>query len=237
MAELPVADGARVVGAIERAAADLPEMPGEDRAATAEARRADALVALCTERTTRGPVRRSARMRPRIVVHAPLAAFRQVDGDRPNGELVDDDTTGLAGGVIDGPTLDRLTCDADIQLLVRGANGEPLRLGRAVREPSAGLAKVVRARDRECRFPGCGARRHTDVHHAVWWSKGGATDVENLVLLCSFHHRLVHEHGWGLRRTSSGTVSWIRPDGSRYRAGPSPPSGRQRRGDPVASRA
>jgi hypothetical protein len=227
MAELPSADGALVVRAIERAAGDLPEMPGEDPAATVEARRADALVALCAgSPTNRGSRRRSAAIRPRIVVHAPLEALRRVDDRRPNGELVDDGTRGLAGGVIDGPTLDRLACDAEIQVLVQDEDGEPLRLGRAVREPSAALARVVRARDRECRFPGCGARRHTDVHHVVWWSRGGTTDVGNLVLLCSFHHRLVHEHGWELRRTSSGAVRWIRPDGSRYRAGPSPPSDR-----------
>ena len=179
MAELPAADGALVVGAIERAAAELPEMPGEDRAATVEARR-DALVALCAgSPTARGPARRSAPSRPRIVVHAPLEALRRVDGPTPNGELVDQGTRGLTGGVIDGPTLDRLTCDAEIQVMVRDESGEPLRLGRAVREPSAALAKVVRARDRECRFPGCGARHHTDVHHVVWWFRGGTTDVGN----------------------------------------------------------
>ena len=128
--------------------------------------------------------------------------------------------------MIDGPTLSRLACDADLQVLLEDPTGEPLRLGRAVREPSAALAGMVHARDRECRFPGCGARRHTDLHHVVWWSRGGTTEVENLVLLCSFHHRLVHEHGWALRRTSAGIVRWIRPDGTRYRAGPSPPTGR-----------
>lgn len=108
--------------------------------------------------------------------------------------------------MIDGPTLSRLACDADLQVLLEDPTGEPLRLGRAVREPSAALAGMVHARDRECRFPGCGARRHTDLHHVVWWSRGGTTEVENLVLPCSFHHRLVHEHGWALRRTSAGVV-------------------------------
>jgi hypothetical protein len=227
MAELPAADGALIVDAIERTAAELPEMPGEDRAGTVEARRADALVALCAGTAMdRGSHRPSFRRRPRIVVHAQLEALRQPDRHASNAALVGEGMAGLHGGVIDGPTLGRLACDADFQVLLEDPSGEPLRLGRTVREPSAALARTVRARDRECRFPGCGARRHTDVHHVVWWSRGGTTDVENLVVLCSFHHRLVHEHGWGLRRTSFGVVRWIRPDGTRHRAGPAPPRGR-----------
>jgi Domain of unknown function (DUF222)/HNH endonuclease len=224
LAELPAADGALVADAIERAAAELPEIPGEDRAETVEARRADALVALCAgSRMSTGPHRAS--IRPRIVVHAPLDALVAADDQAGSAELTGEGPIGLHGGVIDGPVLRRLACDAEFQVLLEDAKGEPLRLGRAIREPTAALAKAVRARDRECRFPACGARRHTDVHHIVWWSRGGVTDVDNLVLLCSFHHRLVHEHGWGLRRTSSGVLHWIRSDGSRYRAGPSPPFG------------
>jgi hypothetical protein len=133
-----------------------------------------------------------------------------------------EDSVGLGGGVIDAPTLRRLACDAEFQVVLENANGDPLRLGRTVREPTAAIASAVRVRDRECRFPGCGARRHTEAHHVVWWSRGGRTDVENLVLLCSFHHRLVHAHGWGIRR-ADGVVHWFRPDGTRSRAGPSPP--------------
>jgi len=86
--------------------------------------------------------------------------------------------------------------------------------------PPAWMVRQVRYRDRGCVFPGCGATRFTEAHHVVWWSKGGRTELENLVLTCSFHHRLVHEHGWGLRRTSDGHVRWFRPSGARYRVGP-----------------
>ncbi|HEU4354494.1 MAG TPA: HNH endonuclease signature motif containing protein, partial [Actinomycetota bacterium] len=77
-------------------------------------------------------------------------------------------------------------------------------------------------RDRECRFPGCGARAFTEAHHIRWWRHGGRTDLHNLVLICSFHHRLVHEYGWSLARGPDGDVVWFREDGTRYRAGPSP---------------
>ena len=62
-----------------------------------------------------------------------------------------------------------------------------------------------------------GSRRRTT-------SGGGhaaeSTDLDNLALVCTFHHRLVHEHGWNLERTPTGAVRWLRPDGVRYRAGP-----------------
>src|SRR6266536_3335303 len=72
-------------------------------------------------------------------------------------------------------------------------------------------------------FPGGGARRFTQAHHIVWWERGGRTDLDNLVLMCSFHHRLVHEYGWRIKRDHDATVGWFHPDGRRYRAGPAPP--------------
>jgi hypothetical protein len=55
----------------------------------------------------------------------------------------------------------------------------------------------------------------------VWWRHGGRTELGNLVLICSFHHRLVHELGWRIRRKPGGEVGWFRPDGTPHRAGPS----------------
>jgi hypothetical protein len=85
------------------------------------------------------------------------------------------------------------------------------------------MLRQIRHRDRECRFPGCGSRRFTEAHHIVWWRDGGRTNLENLVLICSFHHRLVHEYGWCLEGTATD-LHWSRPDGTRYQAGPSPPA-------------
>jgi hypothetical protein len=91
-------------------------------------------------------------------------------------------------------------------------DGEPMRLGRITRLPSPAMMRQLRYRDGECRFPGCGSRRFTQAHHIVWWGDGGTTDLDNLVLICSFHHRLVHERGWKLRR-DRGEVRWFTPDG------------------------
>jgi hypothetical protein len=85
------------------------------------------------------------------------------------------------------------------------------------------MVRQLRHRDRECTFPACGSRRFTQAHHVVWWRHGGTTELDNLVLICTFHHKLVHEYGWSLRRDRNGTVQWFRPDGTRYRAGPGPP--------------
>jgi HNH endonuclease len=85
------------------------------------------------------------------------------------------------------------------------------------------MMRQLKYRDRECVFPGCGARRFTQAHHIVWRNKGGPTDLDNLILVCFFHHNLVHEYGWSVKRRADGEVRWFRPDGTRYGAGPAPP--------------
>ena len=175
----------------------------------AEARRADALVALCSSRLGSDP----DPDRATVVVHAPLASLV---ADRGGASLED-------GGVVHPETARRLGCDARIQTVIEDDNGQPLALGRISREPSAAMVRQLRYRDAECRFPGCGARQFTQAHHIVWWKRGGTTDLANLVLICTFHHKLVHEHGWGLRREPSGEVRWFRPGGAPYHAGPDPP--------------
>jgi hypothetical protein len=108
-------------------------------------------------------------------------------------------------------------------VVVEDASGQPVRLGRIRRDPPEWMVRQLRYRDRECTFPGCGMRRFTQAHHVRWWNRGGRTDLDNLVLICSFHHTLVHELGWSLTRDQDGTVQWFYPDGIRYRAGPAPP--------------
>jgi hypothetical protein len=213
-AEFPASQGAVVAKAIERLAESLPVMPDEEGLVHADARRADALVALCSTRLAEDP----DPDRATIVVHAPLAALTGPDA---NAEIED-------GPVIAGETARRLACNARIQMVLEDEDGQPLRLGRLSRDPSAAMLRQLRYRDRECTFPSCGARRFTHAHHLVWWQHGGRTDLDNLVLVCSFHHRLVHEHGWRLERELEGNVRWFRPDGRRYHAGPAPPMPEER---------
>jgi predicted restriction endonuclease len=64
---------------------------------------------------------------------------------------------------------------------------------------SGALRKALVVRDRGCRFPGCDRPPDwTDAHHIQHWADGGETRMENLLLLCRRHHRMVHEEGWRL---------------------------------------
>jgi hypothetical protein len=207
-ADLPAAHGPIVIKALEREAERIAALPGEKDETYASARRADALVALCSARIARDP----EPDRATVVVHARLDGLRRGTG----GCEIED------GPVIHPQTVRRLLCNARVQTVVEDADGNVLGVGRLSRQAPAWLVRQVRHRDRECRFPGCGARRFTEAHHLVWWRHGGRTDLHNLTLICSFHHRLVHEHGWSVKREATGDLLWRRPDGTRYRSGPSP---------------
>jgi hypothetical protein len=189
-------------------ATEVPELPDENATADASARRADALIALCSARVASDP----DPDRATVVVHAQLEGLMTGSG---GAELED-------GPVIHPETVRRLLCNARTQTVVEDETGDVIGMGRLRREPSAWMVRQIRHRDRECRFPGCGARAFTEAHHVTFWGHGGRTDLDNLVLICSFHHKLVHELGWRLTREPDGQVRWLRPDGRRYRAGPSP---------------
>jgi Domain of unknown function (DUF222)/HNH endonuclease len=205
-AELPSAQGSVVARALDRLGEQIPVTPGEESAAHAGARRADALFALCSARLAGD----EDQDRATVVVHADLEV------------LYDDDTNAVieGGPVIAGPTVQRLLCNARVQMVVEQPDGSVAGVGRMSREPTAWMMRQLRHRDGGCRFPGCDARRFTQAHHIEWWSRGGATDLDNLALVCSFHHKLVHEYGWAIQRTEGGDLVWHRPGGARYRAGP-----------------
>jgi hypothetical protein len=209
-AELPAAQGAIVARAIERIAEQIPAMPDEEHGAFAGARRADALVALCSSRAACDP----DPDRATVVVHAQLAGLEDGSG----GCEIED------GPAVASDTVRRLLCNARVQTVLEDAAGHVVGVGRTSRQPSAWMIRQIRYRDRECRFPGCGSRRFTEAHHVRWWRHGGRTDLDNLLLICSFHPRLVHEHGWAVKLDSDGTVRWFDPGGARCQSGPSPPS-------------
>jgi hypothetical protein len=208
-AELPATGGALVARALERLDDRIPVMPGEEDAVHADARRADALVAMASGSLACDP----DPDRATIVIHAQIGALSGVHAT----EIED-------GPAIHEETARRLMCNARIQTVIEDEHGNPVRLGRLTREPPPWMVRQLRYRDGGCTFPGCGARRFTHAHHLVWWERGGRTDLDNLVLVCGFHHRLVHEHRWAVRRGHDGVVGWLRPDGTRYVAGPAPPA-------------
>ncbi|WP_311359424.1 DUF222 domain-containing protein [Actinomyces oris] len=108
------------------------------------------------------------------------------------------------------------------RLITDPANGTVLDVGRTRYRPPAGLADLVRARDRACVFPTCQTPAcRCDIDHLTAWSQGGTTSLNNLVTLCEAHHRLKHTPGWALTRDqASGTLSWHTPDKTIYQRHP-----------------
>ena len=116
-------------------------------------------------------------------------------------------------GNVPAETSRRLACDAAVVQWLEGADGEPLSVGRKTRVIPPAIRRALQRRDGGCCFPGCTATRFVDAHHIHHWADGGATHLDNLTLLCHHHHRLVHEGGYGLRRTLAGTLEFTTPDG------------------------
>ncbi|TQM37578.1 HNH endonuclease signature motif containing protein [Pseudonocardia cypriaca] len=169
--------------------------PAADRVA---ARRADALLTLVNRKgggKEAGPV--VERGQAQVIVHL-------------------DATTGTAR-LNDGPelsdaTAQRLSCDARVQVLLNDREGNRLYLGRSRRLATPAQIAALTVRDGAgCRFPGCTHTHYLHAHHVQHWLHGGRTDVDNLVMICSFHHRLIHDHGYHIRWTSDGW-QFSRPD-------------------------
>jgi hypothetical protein len=93
-------------------------------------------------------------------------------------------------------TLERLACDCTMSRVLL-ADSMVIDVGRATRVVSAPTRRALRTRDHGCRWPGCDRQVDwSSPHHIVAWARGGPTILSNIVLLCHFHHRLVHEGGW-----------------------------------------
>ncbi len=167
--------------------------------------RADALVMMAESLLTNGAASRPAGERHHIVVH--------VDAE----VLADPDAAGRSelenGPQLAGESTRRLACDASIVRLTENGAGMPLNVGRKTRSIPPAIHRALRARDQGCRFPGCTARHFVESHHVEHWAHGGETSLQNLVQLCHFHHRLVHEGGYGLRVSGNQQFAFTRPDG------------------------
>jgi hypothetical protein len=107
----------------------------------------------------------------------------------------------------------RIACDSDRVIIVEDDEGEPLSVGRKSRVVPTALRRALWARDKSCRFPGCGRKRFVDAHHVQHWAGGGETSLANLMLLCSAHHRLVHEGGFRIEKDYRDRWFFRRPDG------------------------
>jgi hypothetical protein len=117
------------------------------------------------------------------------------------------------GTRVPAETFRRLACDCSLLAVKEDARGEPLDVGRKTRKVPGALRRALMLRDRGCAFPGCTHDRFVDCHHIEHWVEGGETNKDNLVVLCTFHHGLVHEGGWSIAFDATQSLEVRAPDG------------------------
>ncbi len=135
--------------------------------------------------------------RPRVTVTTSLEVLRQQIDWATLGTAASttDDGLELAPSVVR-----RLACDADIIPVALGGKGEVFDVGRLHRLVTPPLWRAVVCRDQHCAFPGCTRPPiMCHAHHITHWADGGETKLENLVLLCGQHHRVIHHTPWQVR--------------------------------------
>lgn len=169
-----------------------------------ERRLADAAVTVCEAFRDESPERFRGAVHG-LMIHTTPAALRRNVGEGPAGMLED-------GTLLDPSVLRRIASDAAIVVARRGRNGEVLDVGRSRRTIPPAIRRALQIRDGGCRFPGCCNRRHLDAHHIEHWVDGGETKLDNLVTLCRFHHRAIHERGFSIRRRD-GHFEFLDPQG------------------------
>ena len=153
-----------------------------------------------------------------------LPAPRQESpGVQPAAAEIAEVRIGARSAAVPAMTAWALAAGGTWRRLVTGpVSGVVIDVGRTRYRPPAGLADLVRARDRACVFPTCQTpAERCDIDHLTAWSQGGTTSLDNLATLCEAHHRLKHTPGWALTRDqATGTLSWHTPDKTVYQRHP-----------------
>ena len=212
---VPAEIGALFKRALEAAGDSLPipkNVPAgtsldEDELLRSRKRRVEALAMLAESFLATGPRDLSGGDRQQIVVHVDAGTFRDRCAGRCELEQ---------GPSIAAETARRLACDCGVVRILENEKGEPLDVGRRTRTIPPAIRRALNSRDKGCRFPGCSFKRYVDGHHVRHWADGGETKLSNLVTLCRFHHRLVHEGQVVVQTLDDGAFRFIRPNGEAY---------------------
>jgi hypothetical protein len=178
-----------VTGAALKTAADaLAKRKGPEDERTRSQRMHDGLGELVNHALDQGTVPRRNGVRPHINVTTTIEGLKKEIGAPPA-----DLELSLP---ISTRTLERITCDCTMSRVLL-ADSMVIDVGRATRTVSGPTWRALRTRDRGCRFPGCDRPvEWSNPHHIIHWARGGPNNLPNMVLLCYYHHRLVHEGGW-----------------------------------------
>ena len=211
-ARLPAEVGAVFLKALA-AAEDtfpIPDVSAEtslDPVQPRRALRADALTRLSESFLATGPQDLTGGDRQQIVVHVDAETLKQDHAGRCELEH---------GPALAAETARRLSCDASLVKVIENEQGEPLNVGRKTRTIPPTIKRALNSRDQGCRFPGCTFTRYVDGHHVHHWAQGGETKLSNLVTLCRFHHRQVHEGNVVVQILDDGAFRFVRPDGRSF---------------------
>ena len=191
--------GAALKSAIEALAKPL----GADDARTPRQRRADALTEMTYHALEAGTMPRRNGARPHINVNTTIEGLK--------GELGAAASELQPGMPVSSKTVQRLACDGTLARILK-ADSVVVDVGRATRAVSPAQWRALKARHRTCAAPGCDRPINwTSPHHVEFWGRGGKSDLHNLLPLCYFHHRLVHEGDWQVIRAGEG-MKFIPPE-------------------------
>ncbi len=120
--------------------------------------------------------------------------------------------TTTAGGLISTPVLLTMADQAEVYRTVLDGSGVPLVLNREKRCATRHQTMALIARDTGCSFPGCvHPADYCERHHVTPWIEGGRTDLNNLTLLCVYHHHNFLQRGWIVTMNKSGLPEWLPP--------------------------
>ncbi len=174
--------------ALRKALEPLAKRMGPDDHRARSQRMADSVGELVHHAMDQGTLPRRNGVKPHVTVTTTLEGLKNEMGAPPA-----DVELSLP---LSTRTLERISCDSTISRVLL-ADSMVVDVGRATRVVSAPTRRALGQRDKGCRWPGCDRQVNWSTpHHIVAWARGGPTRLSNLVMLCFFHHRLVHEGGY-----------------------------------------
>ena len=192
------------------------DLEGKERAVPADPRShaqkcLDGLVASCRIALATGQLPMNGGSKPQVMAIIPYEQLSErirrtedLTGRTPDGATL------AFAGPAPASQIRRIACEADIIPVVLSGDGRILDVGTSARYFPPHLRKALIARDGGCAFPGCTAPAPwCEAHHIEYYSRGGTTSTDNGVMLCGFHHHLIHREKW--RITIRKGVPWFVP--------------------------
>lgn len=199
--ELDKEAGAMLKAALSPFAKPHPASDGVRDLRTVAERHGDALAELVKLATDAEGMPTEGGAKPHVAVTVPFEVLKTGLGEA----LLD------GAGYLSAAEVRRLACDAKILPIVLGGKSEPIDIAVPSYTVPARMRRFLVQRDRGCAFPDCERTASTcDAHHVKHWHDGGETRESNLMLLCSRHHRLIHNSDWEARITN-GYPEFIPP--------------------------